>query len=139
MTNKLDFQTVSEYIASQPDAAAAQLELVRSTIRRALPMAEEVISYKMPAYKLDGKVILYFAGWKEHYSLYPAGARLAAAFKNELASCTLHKGTIRFPLAAPVPTKLIAAIAQFRLAEVSDRSRSSSDLKGKAKRVRAIQ
>ena len=130
--SKIDFQSVDDYISSKPDAAAATLELVRSAIRKALPKAEEVISYKMPAYRLRGEVILYFAGWKHHYSLYPAGPRLEAAFKDELASCTADKGTIRFPLSAPVPKKLIADIAKFRLMEVADRRKTSAITKGRA-------
>lgn len=69
---KTDFKSVDEYIAAQPDAAQVVLERVRSTIRRALPGAEEVISYNMPTYKVHGRPVLYFAGWKQHYSLYPA-------------------------------------------------------------------
>src|SRR5208282_5246175 len=100
---KSDFKSVDEYIASQPDAVQRILNLVRSTIRKALPRAEEVISYKMPTYNLQGEAVLYFAGWKQHYSLYPAGARLVAAFRDELASYKINKSTIRFPLSAPVP------------------------------------
>ena len=64
-------KTVDEYIASQPDAARSVLERVRSTIRKALPAADEVISYQIPAFKLHGRVVIYFAGWKQHYSIYP--------------------------------------------------------------------
>ena len=71
---KTDFKSVDEYIASQPEAAQGVLQRVRSTIRKALPEAEEVISYQIPAYKLHGGPVLYFAGWKQHYSLYPATA-----------------------------------------------------------------
>jgi uncharacterized protein YdhG (YjbR/CyaY superfamily) len=92
---------------------------VRTAIRRALPGAEEVISYKIPACKLHGVTVLYFSGWKQHYSLYPAGARLVAAFKDELAAYRVTKGTIRFPLSQPVPVKLIARIAKFRAKEVA--------------------
>jgi uncharacterized protein YdhG (YjbR/CyaY superfamily) len=56
----------------------------------------------------------YFAGWKQHYSLYPVGASLLAAFKDELAAYEVDRGTIRFPLNAPVPVKLIEGIARFR-------------------------
>jgi uncharacterized protein YdhG (YjbR/CyaY superfamily) len=114
---KTNFKTVDEYIAAQPETAQVVLKRVRSTIRKALPGAEEVISYKIPAYKLPGGVALYFAGWKQHYSLYPAGERLVAAFKDQLASCTVSKGTIRFPLSEPVPVKLIEGIAKFRAKE----------------------
>jgi uncharacterized protein YdhG (YjbR/CyaY superfamily) len=114
------FTSVADYIASQPKAARRVLRLVRSTIRKAIPKADEVISYQIPAYKLDGRTAIYFAGWKSHYSLYPANARLIAAFKTELAPYEVNgKGTIRFPLAEPVPVKLIAGIATFRAKEVA--------------------
>ena len=70
-TAKTDFNSVDEYIASQPGTVQGALECVRSTVRMALPGAEEVISYKIPAYKLHGRIVLYFAGWRQHYSLYP--------------------------------------------------------------------
>ncbi len=104
----LIFQSVDDYIASQPEAARAVLQRVRAAIRKAVPAAEETISYNMPAYKLHGEAMLYFAGWKRHYSLYPATARVLAAFKDELAAYEIDKSTIRFPLSEPVPAKLIA-------------------------------
>ena len=94
---KADLTNVDEYISAQPEAAQIVLQRVRNTLRRALPGAEEVISYKIPAYKLHGRIVLYFAGWKQHYSLYPAGEHLVAAFKDQLASYNVSKGTIRFP------------------------------------------
>lgn len=94
---------------------------VRTAIHQALPQAEEVISYDIPAFKLRGRVVLYFAGWKEHYSLYPAGPRLVAAFKEELAAHELSKGTIRFPLSKPVPVRLIARIAKFKAKEFAEK------------------
>ena len=109
--------TVDEYIAAQPAAAQPKLERVRTAIRKALPEAEEVIAYKMPAYKLHGGIVLYFAGWKRHYSLYATGQRLLAAFGRQLASYDVSNGTIRFPLSEPVPVKLIASIAKFRAKE----------------------
>jgi uncharacterized protein YdhG (YjbR/CyaY superfamily) len=63
---------------------------------------------------------LYFAAWKAHYSVYPSNARLVAAFKDELAPYEQSKGTIRFPLAEPVPATLIARLAKFRAKEVVD-------------------
>ena len=117
-----DLKSVDEYIAEQPDAVQAALALVRSAIRRAMPGADEVISYKIPTYKLNGRAVLYFAGWKEHYSLYPAGEPLVAAFKDELASYKVEKSTLRFPLSQPVPVKLIERIAKFRAQEASTRA-----------------
>jgi uncharacterized protein YdhG (YjbR/CyaY superfamily) len=120
---KNDFKSVDEYIASQPEAVQRILEGARGAIRKALPRAEEVISYKIPAYKLQGETVIYFAGWKQHYSLYPAGSRLVAAFKDELAPYKVIKSTIRFPLAQPVPVKLIERIAKFRVKEVAGREK----------------
>jgi uncharacterized protein YdhG (YjbR/CyaY superfamily) len=117
----MDFKSVDEYIASQPEAVHGILERVRKTIRKALPEAEEMISYKIPAYKIQTGPVLYFAGWKQHYSLYPASAELIAAFQDELATYVVNKGTIRFPISRPVPVKLIEAIAKFRAKEVSER------------------
>ena len=68
--------------------------------------------------------MIFFAGWKQHYSLYPANDRVVAAFKDELAPYKVNnKGTIRFPLSAPVPAKLIAALAKFRAKEVAGREK----------------
>jgi uncharacterized protein YdhG (YjbR/CyaY superfamily) len=116
---KTNFKSIDEYIAAQPKAVQTVLKRVRSTIRKAVPRAEEVISYQIPAYKLRGRPVLYFAGWKEHYSLYPSNARLVAAFKDELAPYEITKGTIRFPLSEPLPVKLIEGIAKFRANEVA--------------------
>jgi uncharacterized protein YdhG (YjbR/CyaY superfamily) len=115
-----NFQSVDDYIASQPDAIHATLERVRNAIRRALPNADETISYQIPTYKLKGRAVIYFAGWKQHYSLYPATAQILATFKKELAPYKVNKGTIRFSLSEPVPTKLIQGIAKLRAKEVDE-------------------
>jgi uncharacterized protein YdhG (YjbR/CyaY superfamily) len=126
---KTDFKSVDQYIGSQPEAVRAVLERVRSSIRKAVPEAEEVISYQIPAYKLHGRPVLYFAGWKEHYSLYPAGPRVVEAFKDELAPYEVSKGTIRFPLSQPVPVKLIERIAKFRAKESEGAKEKSAEKK----------
>ncbi len=113
-------KSVDDYIASQSEALKPVLERVRSAIRKALPKAEETISYKIPAYKLHGRAVIYFAGWKKHYSLYPSNARLVAAFQEELQPYEVEKGTIRFPLSEPVPVKLIGQIAKFRAEEAAE-------------------
>jgi uncharacterized protein YdhG (YjbR/CyaY superfamily) len=100
------------------------LERVRSTIRAALPGAEEAISYQIAAYRLQGCAVIYFAGWKQHYSLYPVTGRLVAAFTDELAPYKVGKGTIRFPLSEPVPVKLIERIAKFRAKEAAGREKA---------------
>ncbi|CAN5356404.1 DUF1801 domain-containing protein [soil metagenome] len=117
---KTDFKSVDEYIATHPEDVQAILQRVRSTIRKAVPGAEEAISYQIPTYKLHGRYVVYFAGWKRHYSLYPATDRLVEAFKDDLAPYEVSKGTIRFPLSRPVPVRLIARIAKFRAREAAE-------------------
>lgn len=121
---------MDDYIAAQPEAAQIALRRVRSAIREALPGAEEVISYKIPAYKLQGGVVVYFAAWKQHYSLYPAGERVAVALKREPGEYEVSKGTIRFPLSETVPVKLIGRIAKLRAKEVGARAKARA---GKSK------
>jgi len=116
---KQEIGSVEEYMALQPEAAQRVLQRVRRIIRRALPGAEEVLSYKMPTYKLHGRTVLHLAGWRAHYSLYPSTDGLVEAFRTELAPYEVSgKGTIRFPLSEPVPATLIAGIARFRAHEV---------------------
>ena len=122
---RTNFKSVDEYIALQPDPVQNVLQRVRSIIRKSLPEAEEVISYQIPAYKLGGTAVIYFAGWKQHYSIYPAGKRLVEAFKEELAPYEISKGTIRFPLSQPVPGSLIREIAKFRAKEVTERAKAA--------------
>ena len=118
---KTKFASVAEYIAAQPPRTRAALRKVRGAIRKGVPKAEEIISYQIPAYRLSGRIVIYFAGWKEHYSVYPAQRRLVAAFKERLAPYEVNnKGTIRFPLSEPVPVALIQAIARFRANEVME-------------------
>lgn len=118
------FKSVDEYIASQPAAVRGILERVRSAIRKALPGSEEVISYKMPTYKMHGDRLVYFAAWKQHYAIYAATERVVAAFRDELRPYEVEKGTIRFPLSEPVPVKLIGRIAKFRAQEAAGRQKA---------------
>ena len=118
---KTKAQSVADYIAAQPKTSQRALRSVRRAIRKALPKAEEVISYGIPAYRLHGYVVIYFAGWREHYSLYPVNARRVAKLKPASASYEVNdKGTIRFPLSEPVPARFIAAIAKLRANEVAE-------------------
>jgi uncharacterized protein YdhG (YjbR/CyaY superfamily) len=133
---KTDFESVDQYIAAQPAALRPVLERVRGILRKALPDAEEGISYQIPAYELHGERVVYFAGWKEHYSLYPAGERLVEAFQEELAPYEVGKGTIRFPLSQPVPARLIERIARFRARESAARAAEKAASK-KRKRKKA--
>ena len=124
---KTAFKSVNDYIASQPEPAQGVLKRVRSTIRRTLPDAEESISYRIPMYKLHGDPVIYFAGWKRHFSLYPVTAKVVVACKIELASYEVKKGTIRFLLSDPVPVMFIERIAKFRAKEVAKRENAKLD------------
>jgi uncharacterized protein YdhG (YjbR/CyaY superfamily) len=124
-TDRRPPRNLNDYIAGFPRPVQGLLKRVRSTIRKALPGAEEAISYQIPTFKMHGRCVLYFAGWKQHYSLYPANDRLVSAFKEDLAPYEVSgKGTIRFPLSEPVPVKLIESIARFRAKEVVEREKT---------------
>lgn len=117
MTTKKEFLTIDEYIKSYPTNVQGILEEIRQIIHCAAPDAIETISYKMPAFKLNGKDLIYFAAWKKHISMYPipAGTDL---FEQELSPYISSKGTVSFQLDKPVPFKLIKAIAQARVKQI---------------------
>jgi len=118
------------------------LQSVYRAIRKAVPEAEESISYQIPAFKLDGSPLLYFAGWKKHFSIYPANDALAAEFKKELEEYERSKGTIRFPFTNPAPVQLIERIARFRARELTRREKGKgahkNGPKAQLERVRRI-
>lgn len=126
---KTRFTSVKEYIASKPENVRSVLRRVQTTIRKAVPGGEETISYQIPVYKLNGVPVLYFAGWKQHYSLYPAGEALVTAFEDDLERYDLSKGTIRFPLSEPVPVDLIGRIAKFRAEQLTMREKGKKGRK----------
>ena len=116
------FQSMDQYLAAQPAEAREKLIQVRAAIRRAVPDAVEAISYQIPAFRLNGRVFIFFAGWKGHYSVYPVGDALLEAFGAALARYEISKGTIRFPLEEPVPEELISRIAAFKAQETRSRA-----------------
>ena len=124
---RTEITSVDEYIASHPEAVQRVLKRVRSTIRKAVPAAEETISYKIPTYKLHGRAVIHFAAWSHHYSLYPSTDRIVAAFRDELASYEISKGTIRLPFSEAVPVKLIEGIAKLRAKEVAEREKAKRE------------
>lgn len=118
--NTLPF-TVDEYIAGFPKELQQLLKTIRSTIKKAAPNAEELISYQMPAYKFHG-VLVYFAGFKNHIGFYatPTGH---VAFKKELAIYRQGKGSVQFPHNQPLPLALISRIVKFRVKENLEREK----------------
>jgi uncharacterized protein YdhG (YjbR/CyaY superfamily) len=122
---------VDAYIAEQPGEAQPVLQRVRRIIRKALPEAEETVSYQIPTYKLRGQYVVYFAGWKEHWSLYPVTEPVRAKLGSTLASYKLSKGTLRFPLTEPVPAKLVERIVRELARAAEARRRVEASLPGK--------
>jgi len=118
--------SVDEYIAAQPEAVRPKLQQVRAAIRRGVPEAVEVIGYRMPGYKLHGKAMLYFAAFREHYSLFAASGTFFATLADELKGYEVSKGTVQFPLTKPVPVKLITRIAKLRAAGISPAARKAA-------------
>ncbi|HEU0119711.1 MAG TPA: DUF1801 domain-containing protein [Bryobacteraceae bacterium] len=119
------FASVDAYIAAQPEESRATLLAVRAAIQAALPEADEVISYNIPGYKVAYRPVLYFAGWKRHFSLYPATAAMAKAFAEELQPYAIEKSTLKIPLQGPAPAELIGRLAKFRAAEEAAKLPSS--------------
>jgi uncharacterized protein YdhG (YjbR/CyaY superfamily) len=128
--------SVDAYLAAQPAPARSVLERVRATIRKALPGATEGISYQIPVYKLDGVMVLFFAGFRRHYSIYPATARVVGELEEELGGRLHSKGTIRFPLAGPIPTRLITRVAKLRAAEAAELKAARAARKAAAKKAK---
>ncbi|MGV9666585.1 iron chaperone [Nocardia niigatensis] len=102
--------TVEEYLADQPDTTRAVLEQVRAVIRTVLPDAVETISYQIPAVAVNGKAVMYFAGWQKFLSVYPVPAG-DDEFQRAIAPYLAGKGTLKFPLANQIPYRLIGDIA----------------------------
>ncbi|WP_129790529.1 iron chaperone [Sphingosinicella sp. CPCC 101087] len=116
---RTEFRSVDDYLAAQPEQAQSILQQVREVIRKALPEAEERIAYQIPSYRQHGTTLIFFAGWKAHYSIYPASSGLVEAFAEALSPYVISKGTIRFPYDAPIPEDLIGRLAAFRAEEVA--------------------
>jgi uncharacterized protein YdhG (YjbR/CyaY superfamily) len=108
-------RNTDEYIAGFPENTQKMLNELRSAIRKAAPEAEETISYRMPAYRLNG-VLVYFAAQKNHIGFYPTSSGVDA-FREELSAYKTSKGAIQFPLDEPIPLKLVSAIVKFRVKE----------------------
>ncbi len=109
--------TIETYIGTFPADVQTVLETIRRTIGAAAPDAVEAIAYGLPAYKLGGKPLVYFGGFKNHIGLYatPTGH---AAFADELSKYKQGKGSVQFPLDEPMPLDLITRIVQFRVNEL---------------------
>lgn len=108
-------EDIDEYIAAFPETTQKLLAQLRATIKKVAPQAEEVISYGMPAFTLNG-ILVYFAAYANHIGFYPT-PRGISAFKNELSVYKSAKGSVQFPLDKPLPLGLITKIVKFRVTE----------------------
>src|SRR5271167_3010920 len=116
-------KNVDEYLAGVPEPARSTLNKIRSAIRAAVPPeATETISYRIPAFKYNKGVLVWFAAFSDHCSLFPT-ASVIEAFKNELAGFSTSKGTIHFPTDKPLPIALIKKLVKARVAGCEDRKR----------------
>lgn len=114
------FTSVDEYIQGFEKETQERLSIMRKLVLETAPQATESISYGMPAYKVNGKPLVYFGGYKSHIGFYatPTGHK---AFEDELSKYKQGKGSVQFPLKEPLPVKLIREIVLFRLAENKDK------------------
>lgn len=113
---------IEEYFKKYPKGVQELLEQIRVTIRRIAPTAEESISYGMPAYKLYGKPLVYFAAYENHIGFYatPTGH---SAFSKELSKYKQGKGSVQFPLDQAIPLNLISKIVKYRVKENLERTK----------------
>jgi uncharacterized protein YdhG (YjbR/CyaY superfamily) len=107
-------ETIDAYIATQPKDVQTLLGKLRRTIRKTAPDAVESISYQMPAFKWNGRMLIYFAAWKKHIAVYPIPPG-TKAFEKRIAPYRKGKGTLHFPLGEPMPYDLIAEIVGFAM------------------------
>lgn len=121
-TNEID-----RYISEFPKETQIKLEQVRATILKAAPKSEEVISYKMPSYKLNG-MLVWFAGYKNHIGFYP-GSNGIKTFSKEIAIYKWAKGSVQFPLDKPMPLPLITKIVKYKLKENEEKTKAKRLLK----------
>ena len=122
MTDKKQFTTIDEYISTFPVDTQVILEKMRQAIHKAAPDAVEAISYNIPTFDLNGKHVVFFAGWKQHISLYPLPAG-DEAFQQELAHYKRAKGTIQFPFDKPIPYDFVEQIVTFLIRESPEKER----------------
>ena len=108
---------VAAYLGALSKEQRAALEKLRKIIKSASPSAEEVISYGMPAFRSGGRMLVYYAAWKNHCSLYGASGTFLNKYKGELKGYKTSKGTIQFPIGEPLPVALVKKLVKARMVE----------------------
>jgi uncharacterized protein YdhG (YjbR/CyaY superfamily) len=115
--------TVDEYLATLPPDRRAVMEDLRRTIRAAAPDADEVITYKMPGFKANGRFLVSYDAYKAHYSLFPASQVVVDTLGDEIRPYVAGRGTLRFPASRPIPLDTIAKVVRIRLEELEGAAR----------------
>ena len=109
---------VREYIADLPPDGRRALKALRALIRATAPRAREVISYRIPAFRTDQGMLVWYAAWEEYVSLYPITRGMKRAGGTQLAKFQFGKGTVRFPLDSALPAALVRRMVKARMAEL---------------------
>lgn len=117
-----NYNDIDKYLNVFPKDTQVVLQKIRNSIRKAAPNATETISYGIPTFKLNGKNLVHFAAFKNHYSFFPTSSGVEA-FKNELKEYKISKGTIQFPIDKPLPFDLLTKIVEFRRNEVLEKKK----------------
>ncbi len=120
-------RTIDEYLVALSDDKRAALERLRKTIRAVAPKAEECISYQLPAFRLEGRLLVAFGAAAKHCAFYPMSASTVEAHKDELKEYSTSKATIRFQVGAPLPATLVRKLVRSRIAENDARRRYAAD------------
>ncbi len=127
MRGKTKTTTHDEYLAALPDDKRAALKRLRRTIQAAAPGAEECMSYGLPAFRLDGKVLVLFGATAKHCSFYPGSGTAVEANKGDLKGYSTSKGTIHFDADQPLPAALVRKIVRYRVAENANQQEHPAD------------
>jgi uncharacterized protein YdhG (YjbR/CyaY superfamily) len=115
-------KTIDQYLAGVNPRQRAALQKLRQTIRAVAPSAEECISYGIPAFRLNGRSLVFFGAWADHCSFYPGSSVTLKKFRDDLKDFETSKGTIRFSPQKPLPAALVKKLVKARMAENGDRA-----------------